>query len=44
VDHISIYVCAVDSDLRVKNMNTINKNLLDSSLEAGVKVSELVNI
>jgi len=25
-------------------MNTINKNLLDSSIEGGVKVNELVNM
>jgi hypothetical protein len=43
VEHISICVYA-DSDLRVKNMNTINKNLLDSSIEGGVKVNELVNM
>jgi len=44
VEHISIYVCADDSDLRVKNMNTINKTLLDGSMEGGVKINELVNI
>jgi nickel-dependent lactate racemase len=43
-EHKNICVCADDSDLRVKNMDTINKNLLDSSLEGGVKVNELVNI
>jgi hypothetical protein len=36
VEHICICVCADDSDLRVKNRNTINKNLLDSSVEGGV--------
>lgn len=41
MEHINICACADDSDLRVKN--TINKNLLYSSMEGGVKVNELVN-
>jgi hypothetical protein len=42
VEHICIYVCADDSDLR--DRNTVNKNLLNSCMEGGVKVNELVNI
>jgi len=44
VEHINICICADDSDLRVKNMNTIKKNLLYSNMEGGVKVNEVANI
>jgi hypothetical protein len=41
------YLCADDADLRVKNMNTIKKNvenLLDNSKEGDLQVNKLENI